>query len=198
MSTLTNQGSQLVLLRHAPITGTGRLCGRSDVPAHLDTAVIADVTKTLGTIETVVTSPALRCRQTAKAIWPGLRDIPQDARLWEQDFGEHDGLPYNEIPDLGPMTNVELAKYAAPGGESFDDVCSRVAQPLHDYAKQAFVLQKPIVLVVHAGVTRAAIGLAMNANAAALSFEVNPLSATRFRVGEHGLFSIISTNVGPL
>ena len=84
----------LILIRHAPADHGGALCGRRDVAvATLDGvgalgAYLPDLP--------IVTSPALRCRQTAQAIWPG-RTIAQDARLWEQDFGAEDGVPFDQL-----------------------------------------------------------------------------------------------------
>ncbi|MEP3844753.1 MAG: histidine phosphatase family protein [Paracoccaceae bacterium] len=195
---MPNKGAQLVLIRHAPIVDSGVLCGHTDVSARIDPTAIAPVADAVAAIETVICSPALRCRQTAKALWPDRPDAPQDARLWEQNFGQHEGLPYRALPDLGPMTNSQLADYAAPDGESFLDLCIRTHPAVKDWAQKAYDLQSAVALVVHAGVIRSAIGLALDHPVQGLSFEIDPLSMTRLRVGESGVFSIISTNVRPL
>ncbi|MEO9821882.1 MAG: histidine phosphatase family protein [Paracoccaceae bacterium] len=198
MSALPNKGAQLVLIRHAPIVDSGVLCGQTDVSARIDPVAIAPIADAVAAIQTVITSPALRCRQTAKALWPDRSDAPQDARLWEQNFGQHEGLPYTSLPDLGPMTNAQLAEYAAPDGESFDDLCVRTRPALNDWAQKAYDLQSAVALVVHAGVIRSALGSVLDHPSQGLSFEIDPLSITRLRVGEGGVFSIISTNARPL
>ena len=198
MSALPNKGAQLVLIRHAPIVDSGVLCGQTDVSARIDPVVIAPIADAVAAIQTVISSPALRCRQTAKTLWPDRPDAPQDARLWEQNFGQHEGLPYTALPDLGPMTNSQLADYAAPDGESFADLCTRTRPALKDWAQKAYDLQSPVALVVHAGVIRSAIGSVLDHPSQGLGFEIDPLSITRLRVGESGVFSIISTNARSL
>jgi alpha-ribazole phosphatase len=182
--------SQIVLVRHAPAETGGRLCGRRDVPARLDDgAAVARLSAALAGMRHVVTSPALRCRQTAEALFPG-RAAAEDARLWEQDFGAEDGMAYANLPDLGPLPRAALAKRRPPGGESFADMAARVIPALRDLA----TLEGPIVVVAHAGTVRAGLALALGAVPAALAFEVTPLSVTRLRC--HGdAFSVACVNV---
>lgn len=194
MSALQSDGAQLVLIRHAPVAAAGILCGRTDLPARFDAAAIAPLAASLAGVEHVVTSPAQRCRQTAAAIWPDGPDFDTDPRLWEQDFGDHDGQPFNALPDLEPMTNEALAAHRAPGGESFEDLCNRALPALTEWAGRAQDLSAPVALVVHAGVIRAALALVLGAVPAALTFEVAPLSLTRLRVGPQGPFAVIDTN----
>lgn len=186
--------SQLVLIRHAPIAEPGILCGRTDLPARIDATAIAPLAAYVGEIETVVTSPAQRCRQTARAIWPGHATFAEDARLWEQDFGAHDGRPYRDLPDLGTLTLAELARHRAPGGESFEDTCTRVGPALTVWASEARRIGGPVAMVVHAGVVRAALARVLGNRPAALAFEVAPLSVTRLRVAVSGPISVIETN----
>lgn len=193
LQNLANQGAQLVLLRHAPTAGGERLCGRTDAPANIAPDRIAAVRACLEGITCVVRSPALRCAQTASALWPAAQ-IATDARLWEQDFGDHDGLLYSDLPDLGPMTNTALAAYAPPNGESFNALCDRVFPALAAHGAAAFAAQAPLAIVAHAGVVRAAIASTMQHHSDALAFEVDPLSITRLRVGPSGAFSVIEVN----
>lgn len=181
--------NEIVLIRHAPADHDGRLCGRRDVPAIVtEGAQLAALRKDLANVPFVISSPALRCRQTAKAIWPD-REIPQDVRLWEQDFGDHDGMAFADLPDLGPLSLAELAALRSPNGESFDQMAARVTPALRDAAQNA----GPVAIVAHAGTVRAAIGMALGEAAKALAFEVAPLSMTRIRVFDGG-FSIVTTN----
>ncbi|MFZ5964825.1 histidine phosphatase family protein [Thalassococcus sp. BH17M4-6] len=193
MSQPGNTGAQLVLIRHAPVAQAGRLVGRTDADARIDAKAVAALAEGLGRVAGVVTSPARRCRQTAAALWPKV-DAPTDARLWEQDFGAHDGLALADLPDLGPMSSAEIAAYRPPGGESFDDLCTRAFPALSDCAARAHALSAPLALVVHAGIVRAALAQVLAHRPAAMAFEVSNLSVTRLRVGAKGAFSVIEAN----
>ena len=116
---------RLSILRHAPALTEGRLAGRRDVPADCsDHAALARVKARIGAAEQVICSPALRCRQTATAL--GLTWDSTDPALWEQDFGAWEGLPFDALPDLGPLETAQLARHRPPGGESFADLCARI------------------------------------------------------------------------
>lgn len=186
-------GAELVLIRHAAADHGGRLCGRRDVPARLDPAALDRLAACLVGCAQVVTSPALRCRQTARALFPR-RDAATDARLWEQDFGTHEGRPFHDLPDYGDLDRPQLAALAAPGGESFAEMAGRVAPALHELAAEALARSGPIAVVAHAGTVRAGLALALGDIPAALAFEVAPLSVTRLRCLP-GALSVICTNV---
>lgn len=186
------QGGELLLIRHAPIVTPGILCGRTDVAARPDPGRVAQLRAALPQVARVVGSPALRCRQTAAALWPG-REVAQDARLWEQDFGAHDGLPLADLPDLGVLDRTALAAYRPPGGESFADLCARVAPALRDHAGAA-VRSGPVALVVHAGVIRAALGLVLDSPGAGLAFAVDTLSVTVLRCDAQGPVAVTGVN----
>ncbi len=181
----------MVLIRHAPLAEPGILVGRTDLPARIDPAAIAPLSSYVAGVTQIVTSPALRCRQTARALWPNRAEFDADLRLWEQDFGDHDGCAYAELPDLGVLGNAELAAHRPPGGESFDDLCDRTHPALCAHAERVHASESPVALVVHAGVIRAALALVLGTRPPALSFEVAPLSVTRLRVGAQGPFSVI-------
>lgn len=163
--------TELILIRHAPALTGGRLCGRTDVGAKVPED-IAPVARAIGMVDRVISSPALRCRQTAGALWPG-RGFATDPALWEQDFGDWDGMALARLPDLGPMTRADLARHRPPNGESFLDLCAR--------ARPALAALPPgrTAIVAHAGTIRAALALALTDPADALGFEIAPLSLTR-------------------
>jgi len=148
-------------------------------------------------VATVTTSPARRCRQTARAIWPDRGDFDTDARLWEQDFGAQDGGRLTDLPDLGELGQSDLAAHRPPGGESFEDLCDRTHPALARHAARAHDTDAPVALVVHAGVIRAALALVLGTRPPALVFEVAPLSVTRLRVGAQGPFSVIDSGRVP-
>ena len=192
----TQVATELLLIRHAPSRPPGRLFGRTDVSADLSepekfTAMRA-VTRD---VERWLSSPATRCRETFAAIWGDTVAINLDARLWEQDFGDWEGLAHKDIPDIGALTGDALAGYRAPGGESFSDVCARVHPALRELAASDDVSR--IAIVAHAGVIRAALALALGAQAPALSFEVQPMSITKLQVAAPNAISITCTNWCP-
>ena len=188
--------NELLLIRHAPADHGGRLCGRSDVPALLPSEPeLTPLRGWLSSCSSVVSSPAKRCLQTADALFPE-RSVVTDDRLWEQDFGAHDGLPFSELPDLGVLDRETLAAQCPPGGETFAAMVTRVQPALMALAGRARS-RGPVAVVAHAGTARAALGLALELPSAGLGFEIAPLSVTRLRCHDGGL-SIIATNwTGP-
>lgn len=183
--------TELLLIRHAPSLNRDRLAGRSDVPADCsDVQALAALRTAIGPVDGVVISPARRCAETAAALWPALADAVPDTRLWEQDFGAWEGLPYAELPDLGPLSPRELALHRPPGGESFMDLCARTQPAL------AALAQRPgrIAIVAHAGTVRAALALALSCEAPALAFQITPLSVTRLYATNGADWSIGSVN----
>ena len=179
------------MIRHAPADAGGRLCGRTEVPALAEGLRAAGRLRRILAEARPVSSPARRCRQTAKAIWPGV-EVELDERLREQDFGDWDGLPVTDVPDLGPLAAAELVLHRPPCGESFGDLCDRVRPALTALADGGGT----VAVVAHAGTVRAALALALGAPAAALAFEVAPLSVTRLRRVPGG-FAVICANCLP-
>ncbi len=185
--------TELILIRHAPALTGGRLCGRTDVAADCgDAGRIAALRAAVGRPDRIVTSPALRCRQTAAALWPDDTDPPSDATLWEQDFGDWEGVSHDALPDLGPLGPDALAGHRPPRGESFADLCARVAPGLVRAATGG-----RIAIVAHAGTVRAGLALALGSVPQALAFEVAPLSLTRIRALPGGGWAIGAVNWTP-
>ena len=184
--------NELILIRHGVTQRTDRLCGRTDVALSADQpGVLAGLVQALSSIDQVITSPAQRCRQTADLIW-GQGARPTDPRLWEQDFGDWENLAYADVPDIGDLDQAALAAHRPPNGESYSDVCARVTPALQEAAHQTG--DKPLAIVAHAGVIRAALGLALGTPEKGLSFEIAHLSITRLRCLPDGAFSIVSAN----
>lgn len=167
--------AELLLLRHAPAETGGRLAGRRDVPADIgDAARLAALAQAIGPVARVVASPAQRCLQTARALWPDA-EIVTDPRLWEQDFGAWEDIPAAQIPDLGPLSRADLAAHTPPQGESFAAMCARAGPALAEWAAQP----GRTAVVAHAGTVRAGLALALGDIGAAMAFIVDPLSRTR-------------------
>lgn len=188
--------NELILIRHGVTAAPDCLNGRTDVA--LGDGEVENRTALRGTlqgIDQIITSPAKRCVQTAELIW-GQGTWPQDTRLWEQDFGAWDGLPYTQVPDIGDLDQKALAAHRPPEGESFLDLCARVAPALTEAVAQGDE-DRPLAVVAHAGVIRAALAMALESPANCLLFEIAPLSITRLRCLPRGRFSIIATNWAP-
>lgn len=161
-----------MLIRHAPAIHGGRLAGRRDVPADLsDRAAFRWLWARIQADPPahVQVSPARRCLWTACALYT-TEATRADPRLWEQDFGEWEGVPFSALPDLGRLSGDALAAHRPPGGESFNDMIARV-QPALTTASGT------MLVIAHAGTVRAALALAVGP-AAALRFEISPLSLT--------------------
>lgn len=185
--------AELLLVRHAPSRPAGHLYGRTDVSADTgDDGILTALRSKLGDVDACWSSPAKRCRETAAALFGNKFPVRLDDQLWEQDFGEWDGLPYAEVPDVGDLSPEDLAAHRPPGGESFDDLCVRVLPALKCIAGERE--ESKLAVVTHAGVVRAAIAMAIGSSAAALAFEVHTLSLTHIRVLHGDACSISFTN----
>jgi broad specificity phosphatase PhoE len=107
----------------------------------------------------MVSSPALRCRQTAAGIASQLdlaaEAVEVEASLWEIDYGAWEGLSAEECqardPDLRRRWDEDPYATAAPGGESGSDVAAR-----------AFAVLSPLEAWLAAGRDRAAIAVTHN------------------------------------
>ena len=182
--------TELLLIRHAPALTEGRMAGRRDVAADCsDAPRFAALQRYIGVADHHWVSPALRCRQTVAALWPDAQP-QQDVRLWEQNFGAWEGVAFADLPDLGALSTVDLAAHRPPGGESFADLCQRVAPALTMLSQ----LGGRVAVVAHAGVIRAALGLALGRAEHGLAFQVAPLSLTRLTALPGGLWSIGCVN----
>ncbi|MDZ4394599.1 histidine phosphatase family protein [Cypionkella sp.] len=182
--------TEIMLIRHAPALTEGRMAGRRDVAADCsDALAFAALRGAVGVADHWRISPARRCVQTTAALWPDLAPT-QDARLWEQDFGAWEGLPFAELPDLGVLSGAELAAHRPPQGESFRDVYARVVPAV----QQVGALGGRVVIVAHAGVIRAALGLALGVAELGLAFQIAPLSLTTIVALPGGAFSIAGVN----
>ena len=183
------QANELILIRHADPDHKGRLCGRTDIGlTEAGRAELAQLSPLLPSVDRLIVSPAIRCVLTARGLWPGAI-LTKDESLWEQDFGDWEGMAFSDLPDLGDLTRDELAAAAPPGGESFLAVCARTHGALRDAAQSA-LNAGPVVVVAHAGVVRAALSMALDVPPAGLSFQIPPLSLTRFTCLPNGRFAI--------
>lgn len=152
----------LVLARHGQTepNRAGLLLGRLDAPltelgrrqaAALGAAVAASYAPTR-----VVTSPLGRTRATAAAF--GL-PVEVDERLIEVDYGDYDGLPFDQVPEeLWRQWRAD-PDFAPPGGESLAAVGRRVREACEDLAEEA--ADSDIVVVSHVSPIKAAVAWAL-------------------------------------
>jgi broad specificity phosphatase PhoE len=137
----------LVLVRHATTqaSASGRNLGQRDDPSlareggrlanRLGRTLAAELAELEHDDVRLVTSPALRCRQTAAAIARrldlGTSTVQIEDALREIDYGRWDGLTADECrerdPDRRARWEADPYLTRCPGGESGRDVTRRIA-----------------------------------------------------------------------
>lgn len=178
-----NAGTNLWLIRHAPVDSPRGVIHAPDAPADLrDAAAIAALKARLPVGAFALCSPARRTRETARAL--GLAAI-EDAAFREQDFGDWTGRRHDDLA-AGPGEAYRAfwkspAANRPPGGESFVDQIMRARAGLGGLPAGE------VVLVVHSGTIRALLAIALDlAPDSALRFVIDPLSLTRIDRLENG------------
>lgn len=175
-------------VRHAPVVDNGgRVYGGGEIDADVSNQALFDgLARRLPRNAAFVASALARTRQTLAAVRAaGRDDIPaepeRDPRLNEQSLGDWHGRPIAEVfPGGWPWPGFWMldAHTQPPGGESFQDVCARVAAATDDLAARHGA--GDIVVAAHGGVIKAALCNALGAApAAALAFSVANCSITR-------------------
>ncbi|MFD9305231.1 bifunctional RNase H/acid phosphatase [Streptomyces sp. NPDC060048] len=129
-----------VLLRHGEtaLTPQKRFSGSGGSDPELSpagrrqAAAVAESLAARGTVQTVISSPLLRCRETAQAVADRLGlTVTVEEGLREVDFGAWEGMTFGEVRERYPddlQAWLDSPK-AAPtgGGESFASATRRVA-----------------------------------------------------------------------
>jgi broad specificity phosphatase PhoE len=166
----------LYLVRHAPTSATRAAAFPLDEPLD-ERGREAAARRVVPACDRIVSSPALRCRQTAEHA--GLHDVRVDDALAECDFGSWAG---RSLADVHAADAVAAAAWmtdpdAAPhGGESLSELVVRVGAWLDG---QASGEPGRIVALTHGGVVKAALVHALAAPLRAFwQFDVAPLSIT--------------------
>ncbi|GIF15718.1 histidine phosphatase family protein [Actinoplanes teichomyceticus] len=144
---------RLVLVRHGqtPCTVDGLFCGSHDaalssVGERMTEALARH--PALAGVELLLTSPALRARQTARAISRASGLDPQvDDRLRELSFGAWENLRPAEVPDPAAHRRWvrDPAYFAPPGGETGLQVQARVL----DLVRDATAGRSAVAVVTH-------------------------------------------------
>ena len=126
----------MLLLRHGqtPLSAERRFSGRGDAEltdAGVEQArSLAARVAQASTVDTIVSSPLRRARQTADLVATALHlPVTEDPALAETDFGKWDGLTLAEVRERFPADLDEWfgsIDVAPPGGESFAATAVRV------------------------------------------------------------------------
>jgi broad specificity phosphatase PhoE len=179
---------RLLLVRHAPTSATRASAFPVDEPIDSRArAAAASLSAALPRRCEVLSSPALRCRQTAEAA--GLK--PRlDERLAECDFGRWAGSTLDEV-DPGDGRAWLLDPDAAPhGGESLRAFAARVARWIDDQAGA----DGAAAAITHAGVVKAAVVHALGAPLPSFwRIDAAPLSVTELHAHD-GRWTVVRLN----
>jgi broad specificity phosphatase PhoE len=167
---------RLLLVRHAPTRATRAAAFPVDEPLDpRGRAAAAGLAAVLPRGCEVVSSPALRCRQTAEA---ARIEAALDAAVAECDFGCWAGVTLEQIHAQDPegARTWMLDPGAAPhGGESLRDFATRIGRWLEDQARRAGTA----AVITHGGVAKAAVVHALGAPLHAFwRIDAAPLSVT--------------------
>jgi broad specificity phosphatase PhoE len=192
---------ELLCVRHGRTAWNAdlRFQGHTDIP--LDDEGRAQATA-LGTllagerIDAAVSSDLARASETARIVLGG-RSLPLrlDPDWRELRFGDWEGLTWPQIvaanPQLDAANATSAREYAPAGGESFTDLCARVAQAAERIAGE--VDDDGVALVAtHAGPLHALLHVLLGEHEApAVRFLT--ASVTRFRRVE-GIWRLASLN----
>ncbi|MFD0419454.1 bifunctional RNase H/acid phosphatase [Streptomyces sp. NPDC127108] len=162
-----------VLLRHGetPLTPQKRFSGSggsnpslSDVGREQAVRVAAALAAR-GTVQAVVSSPLLRCQETARTVAARLGlDVHLEEGLRETDFGDWEGLTFAEVRERQPdELTAWLASpdVAPPGGESFAEVTTRV-EAARERLLAAYA-GRTVLLVTHVTPIKTLVRLALGA-----------------------------------
>ena len=188
----------LILVRHGEVEGSrpGVLCGRSD--PRLSEAGRRQATLLQGMMGRLpearfVSSPLTRARETAETAVGGAQvAVETDPDLQEMDFGEWEGLTYDEVatryPELVAGWSEFRPDFGFPGGETLADFASRIERVARALADPDAAT---VVAFTHGGVIRALIchflGLSLRDY---LLFDVSPGSVATLRLwAERGVLA---------
>src|SRR5262245_21156138 len=164
---------RLLLVRHAPTDATRRAAFPGDEPLDEDARrQVAALAGRLPRSYEALSSPALRCRETARAA--GLEATAEPA-LAECDFGAWAGRSLAEIDEAAARAWMTDPESAPHGGESLSQFARRVAGWLDEQARR----DGAAVAVTHAGVVKGALVHALGAPLASFwRIDVAPLAIT--------------------
>lgn len=175
-------GLTVVLIRHGPVEDGGQ-CYGARVSPPLSSAANARIaslrTRLPGQFARVVSSPALRCVETARLL--GLMGAHEDRAWLERDFGDWEGRPWKDVwAEVGDVSDADAFAELTPSqGEPWTDVRQRAAAALDEIAASPPTNGLPVAVVTHGGVIRALLSHVLGISiGTSLLFDPAPASAT--------------------
>lgn len=182
---------RLILVRHAPTAATRAAAFPLD--ESLDRRAVARASGLAAFLPSrgeTLSSPALRCLETARAVGLDPRPEPE---LAECDFGSWAGRSLAEVHADDPEGAKEWMKDpdARPhGGESLTAFAARVARWLDAQARG----EGGMLAITHAGVVKAALVHALGAPLGAFwQIDVDPLAVTELHAHD-GRWTLTRSN----
>jgi alpha-ribazole phosphatase len=183
-------------VRHAPVSGyPNQLYGQLDVPCDTSNLTAMQALSAVLPADGVwLVTPLSRTQDTFRAIaeaaTEALPETLSEAALIEQNFGDWQGLSWNEMQSASPTAYDRFWQdptgQAPPGGESFAGLVHRVHQAVDRLTRRHG--GRNIVAIAHGGTIRAAVAQALALDAAtAMAITVDPLSLTRLTYLPDGL-----------
>jgi alpha-ribazole phosphatase len=153
---------RLLLVRHGETewNATGRYQGQTDIPlnaaGHRQAKAVAE-RLAAERIDAIYASDLLRAWATAEAIAEPHDVEPRpDARLREMNYGDWQGLTYQQIAEQAPEAlaawNADRVHRTPPGGESLADLATRAESLLAEI--RAAHLEGTVAVVSHGGTVR--------------------------------------------
>lgn len=165
----TTTATRLILLRHGQtqMSANRQYSGHSDPKltevGQWQAARAAQRLAARGGIAAIVSSPLQRCTETAQATADALGlPVTCDAGLIEVDFGEWDGLTFNQAYETDPKHHASWLsdpQVAPPGGESLAQAHQRVAQTLNQLRET--YAGKTVLVVSHVSPIKAIVSIAL-------------------------------------
>ena len=183
----------IIIVRHGrtEFNATGRLQGRTDNP--LDEVGLAQAEAVAAYLKPellpdtlFVCSPLLRARQTATAIVDLVgSSFDIDERWIELDYGSYEGLRQAEVPANVWREWRSDSEFAAPQGESLNQVQERVAQACDDLAQR--LDGRTAVVVSHVSPIKSAVAWALGVDVSVgWKTQLVTASITRISVSANG------------
>ncbi|OMP76797.1 histidine phosphatase family protein [[Flexibacter] sp. ATCC 35208] len=142
---------ELCFVRHVqPAIEAGICYGQLDVPLPAGYETLHnEIITGLGRFDKIYTSPLQRCQLLAQTL---SANFVSDERLMELNFGEWEGIKWDEIDrKLMDHWGANYITSGPPGGESLQQLVARL-----DAFLKTIPFADRIVIVTHAGVIRAA------------------------------------------
>jgi broad specificity phosphatase PhoE len=190
--------SRWTWIRHAPVEAVyrGQIIGSTEAAADLP-GDPAPWLSQLGPVDTWMSSPLQRARQTAR--WLGAPEVyPIEPGFAEQDFGDWEGKRWSVLMSQDSRARLHWAAYdrsMPPGGESLELVQQRAWRAFEMWSRR--VEDRQVAVVAHAGVIRCilaqCLGMPLDR---VLTISIDPLSLTVIE-GHRGSWQVRHVNLVP-